>query len=100
MQSIMFIIIESLGFGATGIFASLSAAELLKIVDSLSQLDQFFTNRTFLATSGEAVAATAVRIYFNIIIISSVMKHLFVCGMCANYSVLNHINTFTNGACA
>lgn len=70
MQSIFFIIIESLGFGATGILESLSAAELLKIVGSLSQLDELFTNHTYLVTSGEAVAATAVRIiiiqhYYN-----------------------------------
>ena len=65
MQSIVFITIESLGFGATGIFTSLSAAELLKIVDSLSQVDQLLTNRTYLATSAGAVTATAVRIYLS-----------------------------------
>ena len=102
MQSIVFIIIESLGFGATGIFTSLSAAELLKIVDSLSQVDQLFTNRTYLATSAGAVAATAVRIYYlpcNIIIImtNSVMieTHPCVWHVCSV-----HINTFTNGTCA
>ena len=61
----MFIIIESLGVGATGIFTSFSAAELLKIVESLSQLDQLFTNSTYFMTAGEAVAATAVRILTN-----------------------------------
>ena len=81
MQSIVLITVESLGFGATGIFASLSAAELLKIVDSLSQLDQLFTNRTFLTSTGEAVATTAVRIsyhylcFINFIILCVIIHH-------------------------
>ena len=50
--------IECLGFGATGIFTSLSAADLFNLV---VELDQFLTNHSYVESSGTAAAATAVR---------------------------------------
>ena len=76
MQSIVFITIESLGFGAAGIFTSQSAAELLEIVNSLSQIDQLFTNRTYLASGGQAAAATAVRILITMHACIHVVYHI------------------------